>query len=83
MNLNFKIKYEIMEVSVQKTPLSNMQLELLKLYANNVNETDLLAIRKLIADYFSQNLIKMADDAWKKNEWTAEDMNKILNEENQ
>lgn len=72
-----------MEVSVQKTPLSNMQLELLKLYANNVNETDLLAIRKLIADYFSQNLIKMADDAWKKNEWTAEDMNKILNEENQ
>ena len=72
-----------MEVSVKKTPLSNMQLELLKLYANNVNETDLLAIRKLIADYFSQNLIKMADDAWKKNEWTAEDMNKILNEENQ
>ena len=39
-----------MEATVLRTPLSNIQLELLKLYAHNINETDLLAIRKMIAE---------------------------------
>ncbi len=72
-----------MEVTTQKAPLSNIQLELLKLYANNVNDTDLFAIRKMMADYFAQKLIKKADEAWEKNGWTSEDMHKILNEETQ
>lgn len=69
-----------MEATIQKAPLSNIQLELLKLYANNVNDTDLLAIRKMMADYFAQRLIKKADEAWEKNGWTEEDMIRILNE---
>ena len=72
-----------MEATMVKTPLSNIQLELLKLYSNNINDTDLLAIRKMIADYFAQRLIKIADQAWQRNGWTADDMIRILNEENQ
>ena len=72
-----------MEATLHHAPLSNIQLELLKLYANNVNDTDLLAIRKMIADYFAQRLINKADEVWEKNSWTNEDMYKILNEENQ
>ena len=37
--------------------LSNLQLELLQLYAQNVQESDLLAIKKLIAKYFAEKAI--------------------------
>ena len=34
--------------------LSNLQLELLKLYADDVSEEDLRQIKQLIASYFAQ-----------------------------
>jgi hypothetical protein len=43
------------------TKLSNLQLELLQLYAQNVQENDLLAIKKLIAKYFADKAIQEMD----------------------
>jgi hypothetical protein len=34
--------------------MSNLQLELLKLYAQNVKDNDLLAIKQMIAQYFAK-----------------------------
>jgi hypothetical protein len=34
--------------------LSNLQLELLKLYANNISENQLIEIKLLLANYFAQ-----------------------------
>jgi hypothetical protein len=45
-------------------PLSNMQLELLKRYANNVSEQDLSAIKRLLAKFFMQKAIREADKVW-------------------
>jgi hypothetical protein len=42
--------------------LSNLQLELLQLYAQNVQESDLLAIKKLIAKYFADKAITEMND---------------------
>lgn len=66
-----------------RTPLSNLQLELLKLYARQVSDSDLSNIKEIIGRYFAERLTKMADEAWEKNNWTDEDMERILNDPNQ
>lgn len=38
----------------QQTGLSNIQKELLKLYANNISEQELLDIRLLLSQYFAE-----------------------------
>jgi hypothetical protein len=50
--------------TVLKQPFSNIQLELLKLYADNIPDEDLLAIKKLIAKYFFEKAKDAADKAW-------------------
>lgn len=61
-------------------PLSNIQLELLKLYANNVSEKDLLAIKRLLAKFFMQKAIAEADKVWDEKGYTNETMDNWLKE---
>ena len=55
-----------------KSPLSNLQFELLKLFAQEVKEEDLLAIRQLIANYFADKAMNLADAVWEQEKWTEE-----------
>ncbi len=66
-----------------KTSFTNLQQELLKLYAREISEEDLANIRDLIGEYFLQRLTTMADSAWDKNGWDQQDMEDMLNENNQ
>lgn len=66
-----------------RTPFSNLQLELLKLYAHQVSDADLANIKELIGQYFAERLTSLADEAWEKNNWTDEDMERILNDPHQ
>jgi hypothetical protein len=43
---------------------SNLQLQLLKLYAMKVSEEDLIAIQRMIARYFAQKASSEAQEAW-------------------
>lgn len=63
--------------------LTNLQQELLKLFAQQVSETDLLNIRTILGQYFAKRLTKLADHAWEQQGWTAQTMQDWLNEENQ
>lgn len=55
-----------------KSPLTNLQFELLKLFAQEVKEEDLLAIRQLIASYFANKAMDLADAVWEQEKWTEE-----------
>lgn len=66
-----------------KTPFSNLQLELLKLYAHQVSDSDLANIKELIGQYFAERLTSLADEAWERNNWTDADMERILNDPHQ
>jgi hypothetical protein len=50
-------------VAIEKKPskLSNLQLELLSLYAQNVQDNDLLAIKQMIAQYFAKKASEEMD----------------------
>lgn len=45
-------------------PLTNLQLELLKLYARKVPASDLLEIHRLLATYFMEKATTLADQLW-------------------
>ena len=45
--------------------LSNLQLEFLELFAEQVSEEELLDIKQLISMYYAQKAIAAADKVWK------------------
>lgn len=61
--------------------ISNLQNELLKIYASNIPEEDLLHIKTYLAGYFANKAIKEADEIWKQKGYTNETMNQWLNED--
>lgn len=66
-----------------KTPFTNLQIELLRLYAHQVSEEDLIQIKDLIGQFFAKRLSNIADEAWERNAWIDQDMDAILNDPNQ
>lgn len=59
-------------------PLSNMQLELLKLFSRDIEDKDVQEIKKLIVKYLSQKLGSAANEIWEEKNWTDEAMDKLL-----
>lgn len=62
--------------------LSNIQTELLKLYANNVSEVDLVEIKKILASYFARKLEIAFDDYYDENNLTPDIVESWANEHN-
>jgi hypothetical protein len=61
------------------TSLNSQQLEVLKLFSRDMEESDLIAIKRLIVRYLAEKITSMADEVWEKNNWTNEDMDHLLN----
>lgn len=61
-----------------KQPFNNAQLELLKVFSHNLSENELLALKKLIANFFAEKLINQADKKWDEMQWSDADMDQIL-----
>jgi hypothetical protein len=51
---------------------SNLQLELLKLYATDVSEKNLLEIKKLLANFFAKKVDEEMDALWEEKDWGME-----------
>lgn len=64
----------------QQPALSNLQLELLKMFAHQVPDEDLIAVRKILVQYFAQKAIAEADAVWEAKGWTADDTERLSNE---
>jgi hypothetical protein len=61
-----------------KQPFSNVQLELLKVFAHHVSDNDLIDLRQVLADFFSKKAVAAADAAWDKNGWSETDVQRLL-----
>ncbi|MEZ0542153.1 hypothetical protein [Fibrella arboris] len=59
-------------------PFSNPQVELLRLYANNVPEEDLLVIKQLINDFFVEKAVHAADRVWEERGYSDDTMEEWL-----
>lgn len=58
----------------QMPPLTNVQLELLKVFAMGVSEEDVREIRRMLARYFMQKSVAEATKVWKSQGYTAEQL---------
>jgi len=65
------------------TPLSNIQMELLKLYSTDLTEKYLAELKNVLAKFYADKSIKSANKAWNEKGLSNEDMNKWLNEDNE
>ena len=68
--------------AVQK-PMSNIQLELLKVFSTNISDEEVLEIKQILAEYFMNKAINEADKIAKERGYIAETMREWLNDENQ
>ena len=60
--------------------LSNLQLEILKLYRFKLDDNELIDIKKILAKYFTEKATKEFDKLWEENSWSNETMDEWLNE---
>ena len=60
--------------------LTNLQLELLKVFSHELPEEQLLEIRQLLAKYFAQKVDEEMDRLGEERGWTEETMRQWANE---
>jgi hypothetical protein len=66
---------------IHQHTLSNVQLELIKLYSTNLNEHELLELKNILVHHFSQKAINEADNVWQEKGMSAQTMDDWLNDE--
>ena len=69
-----------MNAAVLNPPLTNLQADLLKLFARQLPEADLLAIRDLIAQYLLEKAFHEADKAWDEKGYTPQSFQLAIHE---
>ena len=67
-----------MELQTPPQPLSNIQIELLKLYSVGVSDEVLLEFKKLISKFLMQKLRDEAGKVWLEKGYTEKDLNQWL-----
>ena len=60
--------------------LSNVQMELLKLYSTDLEHDDLMELRILLANHFAEKAMNGADTVWDQKEISVDTMETWLNE---
>lgn len=58
--------------------LNSQQLEILKLFSRELDDNDLIEIKRLIVKYLSDKITNLADGVWEKENWTNNDMERLL-----
>lgn len=62
--------------------LTNLQLELLKVFSIELEEHQLLDVRDMLTRYFAESAANEMDKLWEERGWTDETMQTWLNESN-
>ncbi len=61
--------------------LTNLQLEIIKLYSTNLERQELLELKRVLADFFARKAIKEADKIWEEQNLSNQAMETWLNEQ--
>jgi hypothetical protein len=65
---------------VQAQKLTNLQLELVKLFSYKIAENQVLEIKQLLSNYFADKATEEMDRLWDENNWSEETMKEWSNE---
>jgi len=70
-----------MQIENSENSLSNMQLELLKLYSTDIKDNELQEVKNYLAKFFAKKAIDEADKLWDRKELSNDDMDCWLNDQ--
>lgn len=62
-------------------PLTNVQVELLKLYSTGIADNQLLELKELISNFLFEKSVERADKIWVEKGYNQETITKWLNED--
>ncbi len=65
---------------MQAQKLTNLQLELLKVFSYQLNQQQLTDIKNLLANYFAEQATQEMDKLWEENNWDNNTMTNWANE---
>ena len=66
-------------MSVLNYPLSNVQIELMRLFSTNLSDKELVELKDLLSGFYADKAIKQADSIWDEKGLNNQDMDKLLN----
>ena len=64
-------------MEAKNQPLSNAQLELLKLLSRDLEEKDLKDLKRLVVRFLAEKLAVEADKVWEEKNWSSKDMDRL------
>jgi len=67
-------------MSTLNYPLSNVQIELMKLFRTNLSDEELIELKDLIVKFYADKVISQTSAIWDERGLTNEDMDKWLNQ---
>ncbi len=70
----FYENFEFMTTINLDKPLTNLQIELLKLFAKDILEDKLVGLRDIISDYLLDITIEEADKVWEEKGYSEENV---------
>lgn len=65
---------------IQTQKLTNLQLELVKMFQYKVADNQLVEIKNILSKYFAEKATEEMDKLWEENGWSDETMEKWSNE---
>lgn len=68
---------------ITQPPLTNLQMELLRLYSLKLSDNELLQVKEVLARYFAGQLGQHVDQLWQEQGLTAGKMERWLIEKDQ
>ena len=57
---------------------NNAQLEILSIFADNMSESDLEFLKRVLLRFKAERLMDEADHIWEEKKWTNDDVDKLL-----
>ena len=63
---------------VLESPLSNVQLELMKMFSHDLNDDDLVSLKRTLANFLAEKASDEMDKLWDENSWSDQTMDKWL-----
>lgn len=67
---------------IEAQKLTNVQVELIKMFNRQVPDEQLIEIKNLLAKYFADVATREMDKLWVENDWSNETMEEWLKEDN-
>lgn len=64
--------------TIARQPLSNLQLELLKVFSHQLNDEEVVDLKKMLVTFFAQRAISQANKTWDKEGWNDTDVDRML-----